>query len=258
MPIYNKQPARSIFFIGFILLTFTIFHTSAQKYIVDVITLQNGNIYRGIIVEQPDTGIIRLNTLCYNTLNFNLNDISSLSTEKLNLRRSGLALPFQYEPKGYVNITDFGLLIGTGNNSQNGIFSVSTMSGYSFASRFIAGAGVGIELFESLMLPLYADTRVILMKSRITPYAGLKTGYSFALEDPVANWGESYDSHGGFTLGTGAGILIWISNRSSFEINLSYRYQAIKTDRTYEWSGETTTLTTRYNRLELRFGILFQ
>jgi hypothetical protein len=257
MPTFHKQPVR-ILFIVLLLLTVSIFSTYAQRYIADVITLQNGDVYRGIIVEQPDTGIIRLNTLCHNTLNFNLNDISSVSTEKLNLRRSGLYLPFQYEPKGYVNITDFGLLIGTGNNNQNGIFSVSTMNGYSFASRFIAGAGVGIELFESLMLPLYADTRIILMKNRITPYAGLKTGYSFALEDPAANWDESYDSHGGFTLGTGAGIFIWINDRSSFEINLSYRYQAIKTDRTYQWSGETTTLTTRYNRLELRFGILFQ
>src|SRR4030042_6248024 len=125
MPIYNKQPARSIFFIGFILLTFTIFRTSAQRHIVDVIALQNGDFSRGIIVEQPDTGIIRLNTLCHNTLNFNLNDISSVSTEKLNLRRSGLDLPFQYEPKGYVNITDFGILIATGNNNQNGIFTIS-------------------------------------------------------------------------------------------------------------------------------------
>jgi hypothetical protein len=258
MKFFNKQPARIFFFIGFILLTFTVLSTSAQKYIIDVITLQNGNIYRGIIVEQPDTGIIRLNTLCHNTLNFNRNDISSVSTEQLNLRRSGLDIPFKYEPKGYVNITDFGLLIATGNNNQNGIFTISTMNGYSFASRFIAGAGVGIELFQSLMLPLYADTRIILAKSRITPYAGFKTGYSFALEDPAANWGESYDSHGGFTLGTGAGVFIWINDRSSFEINLSYRYQAIKTDRTYEWSGVTTTLTTTYNRLELRFGILFQ
>jgi hypothetical protein len=257
MPTFHKQPVR-ILFIVLLLLTVSIFSTYAQRYIADVITLQNGDVYRGIIVEQRDTGIIRLNTLCHNTLNFNLNDISSVSTEKLNLRRSGLELPFQYEPKGYVNITDFGLLIATGNNNQNGIFTVSSMNGYSFASRFIAGAGVGIELFESLMLPLYADTRVILMKSRITPYVGLKTGYSFALEDPEPNWNESYDSHGGFTWGTGAGVFIWVNDRSSFEINISYRYQAIKTDRTYEWSGETTTLTTRYNRLELRFGILFQ
>jgi len=258
MPNYYKQPRRSLFLIVFILLAITATQASAQKYLVDVITLKDGNIYRGLIVEQPDTGIIRLNTLCHNTLNFYMTEIVSVSTEKLNLHRSGLDLPFSYEPKGYVNLTDFGVLAATGHNNQNAIFSVTSVNGYSFASRFIAGAGIGIELFESVMLPLFADARIILARSRITPFAGLKAGYSFALEDPAGYWGESYNSSGGFTWGTGAGILIWVSDRSSFEINLAYRYQAIKTERTYEWSGTTTELTARYNRLELRFGILFK
>jgi hypothetical protein len=259
MPDYTKQPFVRLYLIIFILLGLTAVKASAQKYIIDVITLQNGDIYKGLIVEQPDSGIIRLNTLCHNTLNFNLNEVVSVSTEKINLRRSGLDLPFHYEPKGYINITDFGVLAATGNNNnQNAIFSVSSFNGYSFASRFIAGAGIGIEWFESLMLPIYADTRVILVKSRITPFIGLKTGYSIALEDPAGYWGESYNSFGGLIFGTGAGVFIWVSDRSSFEINLSYRHQGIKTERTYEWSGETSILTTRYNRLELRFGILFQ
>lgn len=258
MSIYHKQPWKNLYFIGFILLAFTTSQISAQKYIVDVITLHNGNIYRGKILEQPDTGIIRLNTLCHNTLNFYLNDISSVSTEKINIRRFGMALPFQYESKGYVNITDIGLLIATGHNSQNAIFSVSSLSGYSFASRFITGAGIGIEFFETLTLPLYAETRVILLKNRITPFAGLKAGYSFSLEDPPPDWGTIYNYMGGFTWGTGAGILIWSSNRSAVEINLAYRYQAIRTEITYEWSGAINTIITKYNRFELRFGFLFQ
>ncbi len=240
------------------MLILPVFNTAAQKYLVDVITLNNGNIYKGLIIPQPDSGIIRLNTFCHSTLNFSLNEIGSVSTEKLNLRHSGMEIPFSYEPKGYINITDFGVLAATGNNNQNAIFSVSTLNGYSFASRFIAGAGIGIELFESVMLPLYADTRVILAKSRITPFAILKSGYTFALEDPESYWGESYNSYGGFMLGTGAGAFIWVSDRSSFEINLLYRFQSVRTERTYEWSGETSMLTTRYNRLELRFGLLFQ
>jgi len=234
------------------------FNATAQKYLVDVITLNNGNIYKGLIVQQPDSGIIRLNTFCHSTLNFSLNEIASVSNEKLNLRRSGIGLPFSYEPKGYINITDFGVLAATGSNNQNAIFSVSSFNGYSFASRFIAGAGIGIELFETVMLPLYAETRVILAKSRITPFTILKSGYTFALEDPEGYWGESYNSYGGFMLGAGAGAFIWVSDRSSFEINLLYRFQSVRTERTYEWSGETSMLTTRYNRLELRFGLLFQ
>jgi hypothetical protein len=258
MPCNIKQPMLRLCLISAIFLLLAPSRAFTQKFVVDVITLNNGDIYKGMIVTQPDSGIIRLKTLCHSTLNFSHNDIASVSTEEINLRRSGLDLPFTYEPKGYVNITDFGLLSATGNNSQKAIFSVSSFNGYSFASRFIAGAGIGIELFETLMLPVYADTRLIIAKSRITPFASVKSGYSFALEDPAGYWGESFDSYGGFLFGSGVGAFIWVNDRSSFEINLLYRLQAIKTKRTYEWSGETSIITTRYNRLELRFGLLFQ
>lgn len=253
-----KQPVIKSFLAGLTLITLVAFNINAQKYTVDVITLQNGDIYRGIIVEQQDSQIVRINTLCHSTLNFNVNDITSIASEEVNLRRSGIKLPFHYESRGYVNITDFGLLIGTGNDSQNAIFSVSSVNGYTFSSRFITGAGIGIELFETLMMPLYADARVIILKGRITPYAGLKAGYSFSLQDPAAGWGETYDTQGGFTWGAGAGIFIWSSDRSSFELNLSYRYQAIHSETTYEWSETTSYYTTIYNRLELRLGFLFQ
>ena len=258
MPLNLKQPGMKPFFTGIILMALITFSSSAQKYLVDVISLKNGDIYRGKIVEQPDSEIVRINTLCHNTLNFNLDDISSISSEKINLHRSGLNLPFDYESRGYVNITDFGLLVATGDNAQNAIFSVSSVNGYSFASRYIAGAGIGIELYETLMLPLYADMRVILLKNRVTPFVGLKAGYSFSLEDPEPNWNESYDSHGGFTWGMGAGIFVWTNERSSLEINVSYRYQAIRTETTYEWPEKTSLFTTKYNRLELRFGFSFQ
>jgi hypothetical protein len=258
MTLNIKQPGMKHFIIGLMSITLITFNINAQKNIVDVLTLKNGDIYRGIIAEQPDSQIVRINTLCHNTLNFNINDITSITSEEINLRRSGLKLPFHYESRGYVNITDFGLLIGSGGNAQNAIFSVSSVNGYTFSSRFITGAGIGLELYETLLMPLYADMRVILLKSRIMPYAGIKAGYSFSLEDPSPAWGESYDAQGGFTWGAGAGIFIWTGERSSLEINLSYRYQAIHTETTYEWSETTSYYTTKYNRLELRFGFSFQ
>jgi hypothetical protein len=258
MTLSLKQPGIKTFFTVLFWTVLAVCNSHAQKYTVDVITLQNGDIYRGIIAEQPDSQLIRINTLCHNTLNFNKDEIISITSEKINLRRSGLKIPFHYESGGYVNITDFGLLIATGNNSQNAIFSVSTMNGYAFSSRFITGAGTGIELYETLMMPLYADARIILLKSRLTPFVGLKTGYSFSLEDPPSNWGETYNVKGGFCWGLGAGILIWSSDRSAFEINLSYHYQAIHSETTYDWSNTTSYYTTKYNRLELRFGFLFQ
>jgi len=86
----------------------------------------------------------------------------------------------------------------------------------------------------------------------------VKTGYSFVLEDPVSYWEEKNNTLGGYLCGAGIGMLIWKNNRNAFEINILYRYQGVKTIRTYEPSGYTTILTQKYNRLEVRFGFLFQ
>jgi len=251
-----KQPFLKMISLCFLLVFLTIFQTSSQKYVIDVIHLKNGDIYKGIIIEQPDPEILRIETLCQNTMNFNMEDVLSISSEKF--KPWSAAITYTFGPKGYVNITDFGMLIGTGNNSQNAIFSISSFNGYGFSSRYIAGVGIGVELFETLMLPLYVESRWVITRSKFTPFLSLKAGYSFALEDPESYWGETYNSTGGYLCGIGLGVLIWINNRNAFEINIQYRYQDIRTIRTFEWSDQTSTLTQKYNRLEVKFGFLFQ
>lgn len=251
-----KQPFHKVLFICIIIILQGNIQVYAQKYTIDVISLKNGDIYKGIIIEQQDPEILRIETLCQNVMNFKMEDILSVSSEKF--KPWSAAMPNTFGPKGYLNITDFGMLIGTGNNSKNAIFSISSFNGYGFSSKYVIGAGAGIELFETLMLPLNIETRWVMTDSKFSPFLSVKAGYSFALEDPESYWGESYNSTGGYLCGTGLGVLIWTNNRNAFELNIQYRYQDIKTIRTYEWSGETTTLTTKYNRLELRFGFLFQ
>jgi hypothetical protein len=251
-----KQPRLKILYLFLSLFFLIMFHVHAQKYVIDVVQLKNGDVYKGIILEQPDTGFLRIETLCRNIMNFNMNDVLSVTSEKF--KPWTAALPYAFEPKGYVNITDLGMLIGTGNNNQNAIFSVSSFNGYGFSSRYLVGGGIGVEFFETLMLPLYIESRCIVSRNKLSPYLNLKAGYSFSLEDPVSYWGESYNSTGGYLYGTGIGAMIWINNRNAIEINIQYRYQDIKTIRTIEWSDQTTTITTKYNRLELKLGLLFQ
>ncbi|KPK86601.1 MAG: hypothetical protein AMS27_04760 [Bacteroides sp. SM23_62_1] len=251
-----KQPFIKTIFLCLAMIFFIILNVSGQKYTVDVIRLKNGDVYKGIVIEQPDPGVLKIETLCQNIMHFNRKDVESITSEKFKPYSS--AIPSSFGPKGYLNITDFGMLIGTGNNSKNAILSISSFNGYGFSSRYIVGAGIGVELFETIILPMYFETRWIIANNKFTPFLNLKAGYSLALEDPVSYWGENYNSTGGYLYGTGIGVLIWTNNRNAFEINFHYRYQDIKTVRTYEWSHETTTLTTKYNRLELKFGFLFQ
>jgi len=250
-----KQPYLKILslFLSFSFLI--VLHVDAQKYVIDVIHLKNGDVYKGIIIEQPDTEIVRIETLCKNIINFDMKDVLSVKSEKFS--PWFIHMPFTPGPKGYLNITDLGTLIGSGNNNRNAIFSISSFNGYGFSSKMVGGS-IGFEIFETLMLPVYFEFRGVLAISKFSPFFSLKAGYSFALEDPESYWGENYNSTGGYLFGTGLGALIWINNHNAFEISIQYRYQDIKTIRTDDWSGETTTLTKKYNRLELKFGLLFQ
>ena len=251
-----KQPFIKITILYLSLTLMIVFQASSQKYTVNVIRLKNGDVYKGRIIEQPDPGILRIETLCQNIINFNMEDVLTVSVEKF--KPFSTALPNKFGPRGYMNITDFGLLVGTAYDSQAAIFSISSFNGYGFSSRFMVGADIGIELFEAIMFPVNIDTRIAITNSKFSPFLSFKGGYSFALEDPESYWGEDFNTKGGYLYGIGVGSLIWVNNRNAFEINLYYRHQDIKTIRTWEWSGETTTITTKYNRLEIRFGFLFQ
>jgi len=249
-----RQPSK--WTISFLLYLSIGFISSAQEIRVDEIHLLNGNIIRGHILDQSDTNLVRIETLCSNVLHFEKAEILFM---ELNTKRAVDNLdPYQgIDGSGYFNVTDFGLLIGSGNNEQNRILSFTTVHGYAFIPYLFTGVGSGVELFEQATIPVFSDIRWHFYNRKISPFINFRCGYAFPLQDPESYWDFTFDTRGGMLWSAGMGTAIQMNSGNACTINVLYRYQGIKTLRTIEWTGYTSELLKKYNRFEIRFGFMF-
>jgi hypothetical protein len=133
-----KQPGLTHFILLMVFFFISCFNDmSAQKQEVDAVYLKNGEIYRGSLQNHPEKNQIKLQTLCWNTMLFDAGDVDHIDREMVNVKSSRLHVP----SSGYFNQTDLGVLIGTGNNEKNAIFSAQMVNGYKIRSRYYPGLG---------------------------------------------------------------------------------------------------------------------
>lgn len=95
------------------------------------------------------------------------------------------------KPKGLYNITSFSIVSERGN-----LFSgMQSSVGYKFNPHLGIGGGVGIERFTNLptydaystnftLMPVFAEIRYTMLKSRVTPVIALQCGYKFLINRP--------------------------------------------------------------------------
>ena len=147
-----------------------------------------------------------------------------------------------------------------GNTTSN---SFHLSNGYQFKNGLGVGIGSGLEEMEITIIPLYADIRYYPLKTRISPYVLLKTGYGFAASDKDLEREYYYtpvDSKGGFLFNAVAGISLYTWQRFAVNIGVGYRYQKITiSQEQYWWGGASTKETiTHFNRIELQLGFTFR
>jgi hypothetical protein len=152
-----------------------------------------------------------------------------------------------------------------GKNDLGNITSHSfhLSNGFQFKNGLGVGIGSGLEEMEITIIPLYADVRYYPVKTRISPYAVLKTGYGFAASDKDLERDFYYtpvDSKGGFLFNAVAGISLYTWQRLGVNIGVGYRYQKITiSQEQYWWGGPSTKETvTHFNRFELQLGFTFR
>jgi hypothetical protein len=229
-------------------------YLSAQGQEVDAVYLKSGEIYRGVLEDHDDEDLITLQTLCWNTLVFHRGDVDHISREMVNVPKDGRNVP----SSGYFNRTDLGVLIGTGNNEKNTIFSVQMVNGYQISHRFYPGLGVGIGFYEQAVLPLYADLSLQLGRQVISPFVRGSIGYALPVEDPPEAWGVRTKNRGGQMYAAGIGTFIRLNSHNSLSFSLVYRFQSLKSVTTQDWSDDVLNLDKQYNRIALRIGFVFE
>ncbi len=144
--------------------------------------------------------------------------------------------------RGYVTINEVTAGIGLSGTStpySTSYFGFTTMHGYQANETFMLGAGTGLLFYEDgLLIPLYADLRVRLSQSWMSPYLSGSAGLLLNPSDinsgtrmfinPAA--GLLYSLSRNMALNFSAGLHIQMApniNRSSFlntKFGLTYKF----------------------------------
>ena len=164
---------------------------------------------------------------------------------------------------------EMGLLIGSQNSQYPAPFSLGLNGSYTFATKFMAEAGTGIEIIGHTFAPVYAGFRVCLNNRRTAPFIFARAGYMILLSEsdnetyyyperliiyPIY-YPEDREYKGGPSATAGYGISVAMSD-VEFYMSFAYRYFRVK-----EIVTTTTPSTESYyynfNRLEIKLGFRF-
>lgn len=168
--------------------------------------------------------------------------------------------------KGYFNITDMGLLIGSTQNRHVAPFAFMTTNGYHLTEQLSLGLGIGVEFTSGSYMPIVLDTRYYIRKTGFSPFFSLYGGYALALDDDGSNnlgyttdvyyplpYYEPYQAKGGWLLNPGFGIRHMFGENFGIIFTVGYRVQ-----RLYYTASDQRKLMVDYNRLAVKIGIIFR
>lgn len=203
----------------------------AQDIRRQTVYLKNGSIIKGFIIEQQPNRSIKIQTADGSVFAYPMREVEKITYDVMTPQEKkafGIARPsHDYKftrPTGYRGFVDFGGVIGTGDFSGVGRMELSTSHGYQFNPHIFFGGGMAAQYnFDGdvLVLPLYADFRYNLLPGRITPFAGLKMGYSVAT--------DFHEMEGlGFYCLPSVGARFMVKDNLALNLSLGYTIQSVE------------------------------
>ena len=118
--------------------------------------------------------------------------------------------------------------------------SVTMTNGYMFNEHWAAGVGVGFEIFDHNLFPVFADIRYTLCDNKISPFFAFKIGQAFGnfkkkhYDSKYLNYEPYYvydaylRNYGGFMLHPEMGVKVPLSENADLMFTVAYRYQKTK------------------------------
>jgi len=172
--------------------------------------------------------------------------------------------------RGYFNITDIGLLIGSPQNQNPAPFSFMTFNGAHLSDQLSASLGIGVEFPSGSYMPMVLDARYYIRSTNFSPFIQLYGGYALALDDNYSG-GYYYDeaisssrpyyyedyqpyaARGGWLVNPGFGIRSLFGENFGVVFSVGYRVQ-----RLYYKANDDRRRITDFNRLSMKIGITFR
>jgi hypothetical protein len=151
--------------------------------------------------------------------------------------------------------------------------SFTITNGYMFNKHWVAGAGVGFEIFDHNFFPLFAELRYTLWDNKISPFVVVKGGYSFCsfesrhYDDLYLNWYPYYITdaslryYGGVMVHPEIGVKVPLSENSDLLFTVAYRYQKSKSVARVDYDDgqfDEWEHNEKLNRLSFGIAIMFR
>lgn len=173
---------RNLFITG-LLFIISVFTLSAQNY-QEVVYLKNGSVIRGTVIEQQPNVLLKVKTADGSIFVYPMNEVEKITKEEAINRESEKSNRIRTDEKGYRGSVEVGTIVNfraSGIPIDRGAFSITTSHGYQFNPHLFLGAGIGLDYHAAggrLFMPLFADVRANFLNRDITPFWGIKAGYS--------------------------------------------------------------------------------
>ncbi|MEI8006168.1 MAG: hypothetical protein WCI48_08170 [Bacteroidota bacterium] len=211
-----------------------------------------------------------------------------LATERDVKSEGGFQRWMVEKPKGLYNNTSFAIVSERGN-----LFSgMQTIFGYKFNPHLGVGGGVGIERFSNLptysyytgnftLMPVFAEVRYTVLKTRFTPVIALQGGYKWLVNTPTTQMDEwmewvyppiawnyfyNYDTYtrGGMFAALEIGVNAMVYRRFGLYASVSYSIWSVAGTNHYwvyqatEMSpGDVSAIATEYTQDVLAYQSIF-
>ena len=252
---------KFIFIISLALLTPHVFSQNVNEEIIRILSESMPEAFSQYIAKQNNARFENRKKKGY----FNTTQIGMLMGNSLITERTFINTQ---QPWGYVLFTSY----DTRTEMQISP-SLTMTNGYMFNEHWAAGIGVGFEIFERNLFPVFADIRYTLREGKVSPFFTVKAGYSFGDNkklhyenlylhyEPYSVNNVDFRNYGGLMLHPEMGVKIPISGNADLLFTIAYRYQKIESKITqiidikqYEvWIHESIL-----NRLYLGIAIMFR
>lgn len=192
-------------------------YSQSYKDYQDVVYLNNGSIIRGVIIEQIPNKSLKIQTADGSVFVYEISDVLKITKERPVASSYTDKKNSNFSRRGYRAFVDVGGAIGVGDYGD-AVFSISTSHGFQPNPYIFIGAGIGIDYhfdWEAAFLPIFADVRVYPLDTPITPFFGVKVGYS-----PVDGKGFYFNPAVGASFG--------IAKKFAMNVSVGYNMQMAK------------------------------
>ncbi len=186
----------------------------AQNYMVDVVYLKNGSVIRGTIIEQVPNESIKIQTSDGSIFAYQIDEVQKMTKEAATQYfGAGRQWDNRFAAKrGYAGFVDIGGGFAIGDYAGP-YAEITTSHGCQIIPYLFMGVGFGFHYdleWDAAFVPVFADIRCNFLNSNITPFIGMKIGYSIG---------------DGFYLNPSFGCRFGLSKNFAMNVTVNYQMQ---------------------------------